>query len=548
MHSLLAEIGSRISAGLVRRSITTCGRWAEQYRVMGQPYPGPWSFKHHPWCRAMHDCTEDMVGQKGAQLGFTETALNKVFFTIDVHGGNVLYILPASTPDATDFSTSRFDPALEASEHLRSLFSDVKNIGHKRAGQANLFIRGSRSRSQLKSIPAGLLIFDEVDEMVQENIPLAFERSSGQVIKQKFLLSTPTINGYGINAYFQNSTQGEYFFTCPSCSRLTRCVFPDSLIITADSFNDPRIKDSHIICRECKAILPHEIKVDWLAGGQWVDAVPDMPYKGFHVSQLYSMTMTPHEIAVSYLKSMTNAADEQEFYNSKLGLTHTVDGAKITDKDIDACIGSFTMLDRGVPGFITLGADVGKFIHYEIVEWSIPPHKPSPDINLMAKSRVIKVGKVHDFSELHALMRRYKVGFAVVDAQPERRKAFEFAEIYSGRVKLCFYGRGISGKTIKLNADEDQTITVDRTSWLDLSLGRFFNNSILLPRDIPLEYREHIKSLVRIYKKDTDGNPIGMYVKADNDADHYAHAHTYAEIALPLGLSLGKSQNIRSAP
>jgi len=548
MHTLLEEMGERIATGLVRKSITTTARWAEQYRVMGQPYPGPWKFDHHPWCREMHDCTVDMVGQKGAQLGFTETALNKVFFTIDVHGGNVLYILPASTPDATDFSTSRFDPALEASDHLKSLFSDVKNIGHKRAGQANLFIRGSRSRSQLKSIPAGLLIFDEVDEMVQENIPLAFERSSGQVIKQKFLLSTPTINGYGINAYFQDSTQAEFFFTCPACGKWTRCKFPESLVITADSFNDPKIQDSHIICTECKAILSHKGKVDWLRSGRWVDAKPDMPYKGFHVSQLYSMTMSPAEIAIAYLKSMTNAADEQEFYNSKLGLTHTVEGAKVTDEDIDACIADYTMFDRGVKSFTTMGVDIGKYLHYEIVEWRIPPHKPSPDINLMAKARVLKVGKVTEFGQLHGLMRRFKVGFSVIDAQPERRKSLEFAEVYGGRVKVCFYGRGINGKLINVHAETEHSITVDRTSWLDLSLGRFFNRSIRLPKDLPLEYREHVKALVRVYKKDPDGNPTGMYVKADNDADHYAHARNYAEIALPLGLSLGKSQSIRRAP
>jgi len=495
----------------------------------------------------MHDCQVDMVGQKGAQLGFTETALNKVFFAIDVRAASVLYVLPASTPDASDFSTSRFDPALESSDHLRKLFSDVKNIGHKRAGQANLFIRGSRSRSQLKSIPVGIIIFDEVDEMVQDNIPLAFERMSGQVEKQKFLLSTPTIAGYGINAYFQNSTQGEFFFKCPACSKWTQCVFPESIVITAEDYNDPKIKDTHLICTDCKAILPHAGKVDWLSTGKWVDAKPQMPMKGFHVSQLYSMTTTPAELAVSFLKSSSNAADEQEFYNSKLGLTHTVKGAKVSEEDIIACIGEHMMKDKST-GFITMGVDIGKYLHCEIVEWRVPKHRPTPDVNLLAKAKVVHACKVKEFNDLHALMRRFRVRSCVVDAQPERRKAFEFAEMYAGRVKLCFYGRGVRSRTINVHTDRDQTITVDRTNWLDVSLGRFFRGSITLPKDIPLEYRKHVQALTRIYKKDADGNPIGIYVKADNDADHYAHARNYSEIALLLGLSLGKSQDIRSAP
>ena len=130
---------------------------------MGQPYPGLLNHKHHPWTKAMRDCEDEfIVGQKAAQLGFTEVALDKCFYAIDIKGLSVMYVLPASNPDASDFSTSRFDPALELSPHLEHLFSEVKNIGHKRAGSANLYLRGSRSRSQLKSVPVGLLILDEM--------------------------------------------------------------------------------------------------------------------------------------------------------------------------------------------------------------------------------------------------------------------------------------------------------------------------------------------------------------------------------------------------
>jgi len=163
-HPLVALLRERIVSGLQRKAVTTSSRWALKYRIMGQPFPGPWTFNHHPWLKDMHDSqAEIIIGQKAAQMGYTEVALNKVFKAIDIDGISVLYVLPASTPDASDFSTARFDPALEMSEHLRSMFTDVKNIGHKRAGNANLYIRGSRSRSQLKSIPVGLVIVDEKD-------------------------------------------------------------------------------------------------------------------------------------------------------------------------------------------------------------------------------------------------------------------------------------------------------------------------------------------------------------------------------------------------
>jgi len=61
-------------------------------------------------------------------MGVTETLLNITFFAIDIKRIDVLYTLPAKTPDAGDFSQARFDSALELSPHLTQLFSDTKML------------------------------------------------------------------------------------------------------------------------------------------------------------------------------------------------------------------------------------------------------------------------------------------------------------------------------------------------------------------------------------------------------------------------------------
>ena len=125
-HALMELLVENLASGLNRKTINSCSKWAQAYRVMGQPFPGKWKFDYHPWARAMCDAKDEMVvGQKAAQMAYTEVALNKVFYAIDVHGISVLYILPATSPDASDFSTARFDPALEMSDHLNNMFSDV---------------------------------------------------------------------------------------------------------------------------------------------------------------------------------------------------------------------------------------------------------------------------------------------------------------------------------------------------------------------------------------------------------------------------------------
>lgn len=535
-QQLLEFVAERISTNLRRKSIRKCSEWAEEYRIMGKPFPGPYTFRYHPWCRDMHDAdSQFVIGRKCAQVGYTEVCLNRTFFEIDIHGGSVLYVLPASNPDASDFSSSRFDPALELSQHLSKLFSDVKNVGHKRAGSANLFIRGSRSRNQLKSLPAGLLIFDEVDEMVQENIPLALERASGQEVKQFYLISTPTIENYGIEAYFDDSTQDHYFFPCPHCGKQTELSFPECLVIPTDDYRDSKIQESHLVCKECGYELNQKAKPEYLGRGSWVSSYPDRDIRGFYIPQLYSYTISPPELASAYLKSLISPASEQEFYNSKLGVPHTVEGAQVTEDEITRAIGNYKMVQSsGTDTFTTMGVDIGKQLHFEIDEYIFDP-KNLRDLNLAAKCRVLRIGTLQHFEQLDALMHEYKINFCVIDAQPERRKSIEFAQRFWGFVRVAYYSPIQSGKKITVHDEKEHSVTVDRTEWLDLSLGRFRRDTIKIPMDTPRDYKEHIKALVRVYKEDKDGNPIGIYV--NKKADHFGHARNYAEIALLLGVS-----------
>ncbi len=493
------------------------------------------------------DCkSESMIGQKGAQLCFTEVALNKSLAAIDLNGDTVLYVLPTDS-DASDFSSGRFDPALELSPHLRSIFSDVKNIGHKRAGTASLYVRGSRSRSKLKSIPAAIAMVDELEEMKQENIPLIWERMSGQPISQRFLLSTPTAPDLGINEYFNMSTQDHWFFKCPSCSRRTELIFPECLVVTGETWSDPDIYGSHLICKECKNKLEHKAKHEFLAkanGGQWVSSFTNRIERGFHVSQLYSSTVKPYALAQSYLKGKENSADEQEFWNSKLGLPHQPKGAKVTDTDIKNCMGSYIMLPYGpVTGLVTMGVDVGSMLHVSIDQWferrEVPSHY---DVNMRHTRKALKIVTVTNFEELITLFRDYNVLCGVIDANPETRKAKELCQKLMGYFWRCYYARGINSRELSMDED-DYKVSVHRASWLDISLRRHMNRTVLLPRDTPEEYKENVKALVRLLEKDKDGNPVAHYVKGSKP-DHYAHAINYSEIALRLAVQSGGSYNI----
>lgn len=564
-HKIAQRFVQVVVNGLQSASVSTCSRWAMRYRVMGNPFPGPFSFTYHPWLREMHDDRRPLcVGKKAAQMGYTETMLNISFYALDKLHRDVMYVLPNATPDAANFSVARFDAALERSPYIANMFQNTKNVKLKRAGGQSLYVQGSRSRAHLKSIPAPQVILDEYEEFDEQALPLVVERMSGSTEKQLWMISTPLVPNYGIDKEYSTTDQRHFFFNCPSCNRLTELSYPESLVITADEVTDPAVHNSHYICRECRAVLPHDTKPLWLASGQWVPSFPSRETSGYYIPQLYSCTITPGEMAISALKSQLSAVDEQEFYNSKLGDSHVVANAVITDDIINSCIRNYLMDD---PKYLqsnlctTLGIDVGTNCNWQVTQYSVRSKVKSTDINQEARARVIAAGTFRDFEkDPDELMRKYAPAICVVDRMPETRAATRFARRWPGQVVLCHYGNSISQRDVSgLHPDGtvDEFVTVDRTSWLDQSLSRFKNGTIFIPKNLPKEYPAHIKALVRVYQRTEDKSrqtratvhstgEVKTFFQKTGD-DHYAHANNYCEIGLRLCASLGRATNIEGS-
>lgn len=535
MADLALDVAERMRTRLARSSVVSPSRWAEQYRVMEGDFAGPWTFNYFPWLKGMHDSKNEMnVGQKAAQLGYSETMLNIAFYYLDVMKRNVLYLLPNQRPDAADFTNRAINPAIELSDHIKKMFTGGSNsVGLKQVGNANWYIRGSNARSGLKSVPASVLIFDEFDEMDKENIKLAEERSSGQKFRLNWKVSTPTIPGKGINHMFQRSTQDKFFFQCPCCSRHIELRFPDNLVVVGDDPDNEEVFKSHLICSECKGILPHESKKDWLKTGKWVSTNPGQIIRGFYVNQLYSPALPPYKIAQMYLEASRDPTAEQEFYNSKMGLPHAVEGAQITADIIEQCIKGYPMVEAARPGsVITMGVDVNKGFIVEIDQWDLSEANPI-DINAKARCKVLWAGQIDspDMSPIAQMMVNYNVNFCVVDAMPETHMVAQFANEFFGRVRICRYNHYATARSVFAGA-KDIGVSVNRTAWLDQSLGRFRNKSILLPSNLPRDYMRHIMALTRTPTRDNNDNIVYKYLHPDQSRDDYAHARNYAEIAL----------------
>lgn len=555
IDGLLGALRDSVVDGLKNRSLTSCYRWSTRRRIIQDVEtnePGQYSARLHPWVVAMHDSAASFnYAMKGAQLGVTEVAINRALYVIDKMKRDVLYVLPTATT-ASDFSKARFGGALSLSPYLQSMFTDTNAVNLKQAGSNSLYIRGSGGKGNLVSIPVSELFLDEVDRMEQKQVWLALERLSGKLKKCVYGISTPTIPDFGIHKLFMGSTQEHFVFKCPCCSRLTELIWPDCIEIVGEHVTDIRCAESYLKCKECKGRLEQQDKPNFLKNAYWEamdkNANPDV--RGFYINQLYSFTISPGELVVAHFRGTGDELAEKEFHNSKLGLPFIANGARVDDGMLNRSIREYSMNDdrpSRAGRMITMGIDRGTWCHYVIRESFFD--KMGIDLNANAQAKILAVGKFRDVDfdqRVDELMREWQVLACVVDPDPGREIARQFARRFAGYVWLCQYRAGKVAKEIVLSEDGDVEIaTVDRSAWLSITLGRFKSDPprIVLPRDIPGEFLEHMKALVSTYTRDDLGNPVLDFI--NTKADHYAHALAYSEIALPLCASTQTSSDIK---
>ena len=141
-------------------------------------------------------------------MGLTSKAMLKVVYGARFGGyRGILYLFPSKS-DVTDFSKGRIDPLIDENpDTIGSWIRDTDAANIKRIWNAFLYLRGMKSRTGLKSVPADLVIFDELDEAPQNAVDMAMERMSHSEYKEAWKLSNPTLPDYGIDKAFQQTDQ-----------------------------------------------------------------------------------------------------------------------------------------------------------------------------------------------------------------------------------------------------------------------------------------------------------------------------------------------------
>jgi hypothetical protein len=502
-------------------------------RVDGRPF----STKGREYViQVIRDNSQEIWIPKAAQMAFTVTALTRTIHSVINRKWHGLYLLPVKT-GAIPFVQARIDPILESNPFLSAKFASVDNRLHKQStDKINLYVRGTNINRELQEIPVDFEIWDERDRMIDENLADARHRMDGSDVKNLLVLSTPTVDGYGVYSEdgWDISDQHRWEIPCPYCGRFQVLNYLDpgldynNLLIGDDKY------DCAIECAFCHKKISDKERPGLNALGRWTPFKPDGRIRGYHISQLNSPTQDLHEIVGDYFAGQNDTRRYRAFWNQNMGRPYTAAGDKITAELLDKLrMAGYSL--GGIPNSaLSIGIDIGTLIHVWCWHYDREQRKMLWNLRLF-----------REWGQLDNFLNSLHTWRGVIDAHPEKSKAKDLAMKYHGKLWLGFSEERPQAHEAAnfsiLRAGEPGYVNIDKTMALDDLINSMITGNVILPPDArelgeempnkPFNGMYHqMTQMVRVEEEDTKGKIIARW-KKNRNADHWHHAAMFASVA-----------------
>lgn len=509
------------------------------------------------------DNSKEIVWRKAAQLGATVYMLLRVLWWLEKNQGRKAGLYFPTKEGVENLSKDRLTPMIDSCPSISKICTEEDKLGLRRIGISSFYLYHLGGRASKDSIPLDFMAFDEVRLCNPKDIDQALERMAHSKFKYKVLMSTSGFPNVDIDARFQLGTQHCWISACGcsnGCNLAT--TFPNCVV-----YDDPkRPKEVYLRCPVCK----YEIKDP--QNGKYIPHNPGADYNSYAVSQLVSKYISPKEIWDFYNRT-TNMS---EFFNSKLGLPFIDEiNRGVTRDQLNGCVDS-TMswyqnsgakehtvmgVDQGLDYLVAVLADINpdgtkkRIRHVEVIERSNPYYYENNE-------------PVSPYNRLHAIMKDFNVGMAVIDGMPNFSEALQFAQQYPGKVFLANYADTTSVKDTVVWNDRARpkeaqrkagpflkfkyTCSINRFNAMSLALSewsqgniripnpealkqmcRSEKNNMVEPEAVALRLFNHLACHVRQFKEVNEETGKGTWQWTHTSPhDHLAHAWLYCNIGL----------------
>jgi phage terminase large subunit GpA-like protein len=197
--------------------------------------PGAWRTDVAPFLREIMDClspdsgVELTVVMKPVQVGATEVLLNTAAYYL-AHAPSTVMIVQPNQDMSKRLSRQRVEPMIDLCGQLKVLIAKQRSKGGNEAFLktsrigGTLVIASARSAAGLRSLPARIVLCDEVDSYLTDlgegnPFDLAAARATTFGSQKRIAaISTPTYAGQSlIERLYNESDQRKWFVPCPFC-------------------------------------------------------------------------------------------------------------------------------------------------------------------------------------------------------------------------------------------------------------------------------------------------------------------------------------------
>lgn len=488
--------------------------WVAQHKIKNENGL-PIEFKAH---RFMIDLYNDMsplqVWLKAPQVGATTAQILKSFYVAKKHNKAFIYTLPTDT-DVTDMAGGKVNRIIAQNPLIQTWVREHDSVEQKSIGSAIGYYRGTWSAKKAMMVSSDLNIHDEVDASNADVITQYETRLQAKEGGWRWYFSHPSIAGYGVDIYWQQSDKKEWVIIC-DCGKEQILTWPDSVDVQREVYQ----------CKYCKAPLTDEKR----SRGDWRPTAQGS-FSGYHISQL----MCPWISAKSIIDARNDPRkDEQYFWNYVLGLPYVGSENKITS---DVVLKNVTKEVNEQNDRIIIGVDTGLPIHYTIANKQ----------GIFMHGALNAPSATYDpYEALEKLLLHWgEKAVIIADQGGDLIGIRKLQAKYPGRVYLVYYRKDRkTNELITWGEDNEKrgTVQVDRNRMFQLmveqlrDVGRIrLNGSV----EDWTPWAKHFDNVYRELKvvKESPGKDVSTNYGAEliwkrNGPDHYCHTLLYCLVGL----------------
>lgn len=532
---------SRLRSSLAAHSPDTICDFITQHTYLnGKKF----NFDGHDYQKKiLEDPAQTVVIVKSAQLGISEMSARLALARCAlIDGFNCIYTLPSASA-AGNFMQTRISPVVDGSPYLRELVSkDVDNNSIKRFSNSHIFLKGCQVDRQAISVPADLLICDEVNNSDQDVLTLFESRLIHSKYAQRVFLSTPSIPNFGIDRMFKQSKRKYNLCQCEKCNEwfipdyyehVKVPGFDEDLSkITKAHFAKPDFlwMNAHISCPKCGS------KVDMpSAKRDWVTENPDDAFidSGYQIQPFDCPTIiTP----AALVKASVMYERPVDWHNQRLGKSLEDRETSLAVDELEAAL--IHDYPGGAMSYV-MGLDMGSTC------WAIVAAVLPDQTMIIVRCEAIPLHTV--VTRAHELQQQYKIRMMVIDRGPMTEACYQIQQ----KVRNSFAAVFVQSKGIDLfkvtdregNSDkgvEDmRQVNIAKDAVMDVMVALIRGGQILkVSDDQDRTWITHMTDNKRI-QMFKNGEMVFTWVKTMK-VDHYHMALVYAMVASRmLGVSSG---------